>query len=48
VLTPELQIRGVEGLWVFDASMMPDIICGNTNAPVMAVADRAVTIMVME
>ncbi len=48
VLTPELQVRGVEGLRVFDASMMPNIICGNTNAPVMAVADRAVTIMMEE
>jgi choline dehydrogenase len=45
VLTPELKVRGVEGLRVFDASLMPNIICGNTNAPVMAVADRAVDIM---
>jgi choline dehydrogenase len=45
VLTPHLKVRGVEGLRVFDASMMPNIISANTNAPVMAVADRAVDLM---
>jgi choline dehydrogenase-like flavoprotein len=45
VLTPELKVRGVEGLYVFDASMMPNIVSANTNAPVMAVADRAVDMM---
>jgi choline dehydrogenase len=45
VLTPKLKVRGVEGLRVFDASMMPNIISANTNAPVMAVADRAVDLM---
>jgi choline dehydrogenase len=46
VLTPSLKVRGVQGLRVFDASMMPSIISANTNAPVMAVADRAVDLMV--
>jgi choline dehydrogenase len=45
VLTPALKVRGVQGLRVFDASMMPSIISANTNAPVMAVADRAVDLM---
>ncbi|MEZ2306877.1 GMC family oxidoreductase [Paraburkholderia sp. RCC_158] len=45
VLTPDLQVKGVTGLRVFDASMMPSIISSNTNATVMAVADRAVDIM---
>jgi choline dehydrogenase-like flavoprotein len=45
VLTPSLRVRGVEGLRVFDASMMPHIVSANTNAPVMAVADRAVDLM---
>jgi choline dehydrogenase-like flavoprotein len=45
VLTPKLQVRGVDGLRVFDASMMPNIVSANTNAPVMAVADRAVDLM---
>lgn len=45
VLTPKLKVRGVEGLHVFDASMMPSIISANTNATVMAVADRAIDLM---
>ena len=45
VLTPDLRVRGVSGLRVFDASMMPTIISANTNATVMAVADRGVDLM---
>lgn len=45
VLTSDLKVKGVTGLRVFDASMMPSIISSNTNATVMAVADRAVDIM---
>jgi len=45
VLTPELKVKGVRRIRVFDASMMPHIISSNTNATVMAVADRAVDIM---
>jgi choline dehydrogenase-like flavoprotein len=45
VLTPDLRVRGLSGLRVFDASMMPTIISSNTNATVMAVADRGVDLM---
>ena len=45
VLDPELRVRGVEGLRVFDGSMMPGIISANTNAPIMAIADRGVSLM---
>jgi choline dehydrogenase len=45
VLTPDLRVRGIDNLRVFDASMMPSIISANTNAPVMAIADRAVDLM---
>jgi len=45
VLTPDLKVKGIEGLRVFDVSMMPNIVSGNTNAPAMAVADRGVDIM---
>ena len=38
----------MEGLRVFDASMMPNIVSGNTNAAVMAVADKAVGLMMGE
>ncbi|QKJ88493.1 sorbosone dehydrogenase [Paramixta manurensis] len=41
VLTADLRVRGIRGLRVVDASMMPNIISGNTNAIVMAVAHRA-------
>src|SRR6266403_1644168 len=45
VLDPELRVRGVERLRVFDGSMMPGIIRANTNAPIMAIADRGVSLM---
>ncbi|MDQ0395853.1 GMC family oxidoreductase [Labrys monachus] len=48
VLTPDLRVRGVEGLRVVDASFFPNLVCGNTNAPVLAAADRAVAVMMGE
>ena len=41
VVDPELRVRGIEGLRVADASVMPMVPRGNTNAPVIAVAERA-------
>jgi choline dehydrogenase-like flavoprotein len=41
VLDPELRVRGVDGLRVVDASVMPTVPRGNTNAPVIAIAERA-------
>ena len=41
VLNSKLQVFGVENLRVFDVSMMPNIIGANTNAPAMAIADKA-------
>jgi choline dehydrogenase len=41
VCDPQLRVRGVEGLRVVDASVMPAVPRGNTNAPTVAVAERA-------
>ncbi|MEW6633506.1 MAG: GMC oxidoreductase, partial [Pseudomonadota bacterium] len=45
VLDGNLKVRGIDGLWVFDASMMPKVVRANTNACAMAVAARACALL---
>ena len=45
VLNSKLQVKGIKNLYVFDVSMMPNIVAANTNAPAMAIADKATDIL---
>jgi len=41
VCDEKLKVRGIQNIWIADASVMPNLISGNTNAPVAMIAERA-------
>ena len=41
VVDPELRVRGVEGLRVADASIMPDVVAANTHVATMVIGEKA-------
>ena len=48
VVGPDLRVRGVRGLRVIDASIMPTATTGNTNAPTMMLAEKGADLVLAD
>jgi choline dehydrogenase len=48
VVDDQLRVRGVQGLRVIDCSVMPTLVSGNTNGPVVMMAEKAVDLILAD